>query len=1089
MLPQLRGLYTAPELMQHVPQILEKSEELGLRCFSPELIKDNLGLVVPMQLIGKVEVMWNEMSPSKEWMHRFWKYLSNYAQVKMESSNPAQLLNNLHQLCAKFGEVPLIPINNTSLLSMKLCDAVLPFKSEQFSALRDIYQQISAPILSDDFVAYWKLDEMVSPAEIAPIFLHCVSAAQTKCGSNLAVLDAHDKIFIMNLFQTHQDDTGFLFTDQDKTLLKGLPLFQTIRGDFVQVDAVEHFILPELGGPVDLSDGPFLKPGYAGLYQHLGLKTLTSADLYARFILPKFPEYSQDKRMELIQRILHGWNQLRDDPVMVEALSLTCFVETENGIIDKPNALYDPRTPIFKNIFDDSPQSFPMNRNPSWLTFLASVGLKTQLTSITFLDCCRHIHDDVLSDHPSETSVLAAKSSLLLSQLKSNFTKFFNGDFAQKLSTMKIVPAMLMQSKTIVMSSFTESHLPQDQNMCWTVAPIIPKECIPNMESKFGIVSPPPQNVILSHLRNLNDDLIEDWQLSQDVTSVFEEVMDRIHNRWSHWDSNFKESLKNIPLILIQKRKLVKPNRVFFKLKESMSPFLFEIPAEIQKYGSTLKLLGVRESPKTNDYGALFQEIHGTFAGVSLDPNELNTYVNLLNVVSYGRLPGGMYVPNNDSYLRPVQMCYYNDIPWAWDRITHDYCDTVNPRITVELAHRLHINNLSSVIQESLEKGFTPVQVDGSRGEAFTDLINSEEFAQGVEAVIQHMKSHLHFLESLTSTVIRSLLFGYRVVQVESLRTTFKFLPKNINVTKSSEGSLSYIDQTKKVIYIAQNGMVDASSVLSSEICRLLKLPNILPLGSILNTPPHQVTSTLSMLHMVDVNAQNSGRGIPGARVIPSDMPHIRFKPFQTYLPNEIVAFDRDNILRYASVVTDATIEDANDLEIPLRIDGDTITRVPITKVYTFKSARHAIVSEPSDDDPAIPESKKEEQEGPTLHVSEREYIDATKELLSKIGLNLTLNEETLVQNVVSLHSRLAASETHKKELEAENERQKADLENLEHILTCPICRENRPEFIFAPCGHGTCGECQKQWERRSDKVKCPICRTEVAMVVKMFLG
>ena len=121
------------------------------------------------------------------------------------------------------------------------------------------------------------------------------------------------------------------------------------------------------------------------------------------------------------------------------------------------------------------------------------------------------------------------------------------------------------------------------------------------------------------------------------------------------------------------------------------------------------------------------------------------------------------------------------------------------------------------------------------------------------------------------------------------------------------------------------------------------------------------------------------------------------------------------------------------------------------------------------------------------LAVSETEYLDAVKDLLTKVNIPLDLNQETLMSEILSLRAKLTSTEENLRDSRVNESKYRTQLEEATQGNTCPICKEEEVSICLVPCGHMTCETCAEAWKNRTNVVQCPFCRRELMQLVKMY--
>ncbi len=130
----------------------------------------------------------------------------------------------------------------------------------------------------------------------------------------------------------------------------------------------------------------------------------------------------------------------------------------------------------------------------------------------------------------------------------------------------------------------------KDYAVIWTVMPIIFADCVPPMQDKFQLQSPPPLDKVMQHIQHLSTDVLDNWSHSKTITDTFDELLDFLQNNWSKLDKASQKKLLTMNLLPIEERRLAKPCRMYFKLKENLGPFMYQIPIHFYKYEKMLKV-------------------------------------------------------------------------------------------------------------------------------------------------------------------------------------------------------------------------------------------------------------------------------------------------------------------------------------------------------------------------------------------------------------------------------------------------------------------------------------------------------------------
>ncbi|CAM9507670.1 unnamed protein product, partial [Hapterophycus canaliculatus] len=82
-----------------------------------------------------------------------------------------------------------------------------------------------------------------------------------------------------------------------------------------------------------------------------------------------------------------------------------------------------------------------------------------------------------------------------------------------------------------------------------------------------------------------------------------------LDENWPKLSPGVTEGLKDRPLVPVGAR-LIKASRLFFRLKENLSPFMFEVPRAFGAFDSLFKNLGTTQAPNASDYAVFLKVTH-----------------------------------------------------------------------------------------------------------------------------------------------------------------------------------------------------------------------------------------------------------------------------------------------------------------------------------------------------------------------------------------------------------------------------------------------------------------------------------------------
>ncbi|CAN0446450.1 unnamed protein product, partial [Laminaria digitata] len=126
--------------------------------------------------------------------------------------------------------------------------------------------------------------------------------------------------------------------------------------------------------------------------------------------------------------------------------------------------------------------------------------------------------------------------------------------------------------------------------------------------SLLKIQSPPQLEVVLRHIRIVTErySQLDRWRYPQPPVKVFQSLFEFLDENWSKLSPAVVQGLKDRPLVPVGAR-LIKAGRLFFRLKENLSPFMFEVPRAFGAFDSLFIHLGTTQAPTASDYAVFLK--------------------------------------------------------------------------------------------------------------------------------------------------------------------------------------------------------------------------------------------------------------------------------------------------------------------------------------------------------------------------------------------------------------------------------------------------------------------------------------------------
>jgi len=976
--------------------------------------------------------------------------------------------------------------------------------SVSFIELRRILMKMKCPLLEASFYSQEELikllpsDRLGISRAIISTLRQCIDywtfdAATSEEHHRLrwSELTSDDYESLILFLSVHQESRLSLMTSDLETMKK-LPLFETFSSSHITIERGDNFTIDS---SVDINSvGSYLpqslkqkllleKQELKELYEDLNIECLNEATILQKFVLKEFSNMPLAQKEAVIQNLLNKWEILRVSDGLLENLRETSFVKRkpheDSGeiVFVKPNQLYDPRNEFFNLMFDSDSSCFPIEEfaTEESLEILKSVGLKTTVDKDTFLKCAYIVEE--------EQSV--AKSIKLFEYFSENFSAFYdnNQDFTSKLAEVRCVPAELDGDSTDLYC-FRDTTAPKDRHLTFKVKPIIHSSASPPqvMFSSLGIISPPSLTIVLKQLRALTEDehILDHWTYQHgSVEKVFSCLFSFLQDNYSDLSPRVQVALRERPVVPVGTT-LVKANRLFFRLAKDLAPFFYEVPRGFGANDSFLKNLGVRDSPRSEDYALSLNELNNEIGSSRLNANELKSVVEVVNLIA-----------TNDQSLSTENTCapdllgklvstndlLQNDCNWLVQsgRLDMNLVHLAHPKMSKELCAKLQIGCLSEKIQEVLEDNFI-----------VRELRNSSMQLKNIESLFKNdgFIDMLHHLIPRMSTKSTGVIDGLRVVPVECIMTRFVLMKNGrrgvVDVTNQAycESQYCYIDKQKVLISQLPVG-ISVELAVATALCNAFKIDrkHLAGLSAVLSSPVSMATLEKEMGLFQDANHGELLRGEPGELLVPTDIELAEIKPLKMFSDGEIVAvheFDDNSSSLMYGVVT-ASEQGSSLSRLRICIAGGETQEYLSSQVYSLVSgsstaqrsskkesnigltnlqSSHSATSGGDDCSNNIEESLVNVKGEAMAPVHKSEVLAAVQDLLHSANLSLNHDTHKMLDSNLTLQDELFRKDVYIKDLEEKSKDISTQLSIGIDSFLCPITREVMKEPVICADGH-----------------------------------
>ena len=91
--------------------------------------------------------------------------------------------------------------------------------------------------------------------------------------------------------------------------------------------------------------------------------------------------------------------------------------------------------------------------------------------------------------------------------------------------------------------------------------------------------------------------VLDRWVYGETPVIVFQSIYKYLEENWATIPAASKVIIKDLPCVPVGNNRLVKASRLYFRLTQDLSPFMFEVPRAFGAYDKLFHALGTRSSP------------------------------------------------------------------------------------------------------------------------------------------------------------------------------------------------------------------------------------------------------------------------------------------------------------------------------------------------------------------------------------------------------------------------------------------------------------------------------------------------------------
>eukprot|EP01083_Nonionella_stella_P165464 550499_1 len=865
-------------------------QRLGIRSFDADFVSTQLHHIFPYKPQPFVKWEYTDDSeekdemkqmeidtiPRRKWIELFWQVGSISDAIKSQTGRVSH----------HYKGYPLIPLTNQCLCSVSYASKIALIKPIGYTKVKYISsEEINlAHVLTE--LNYPMIDWSLFPSKDYYAILYHLPSVYAILETVLTNLDTFEhilkrelsnsnRIMLMNLCCQGAIRGQIPISIQIKNNLKTLPIFSRFVSDNdssrvfipfsddmtkISTQTVAHLPAGFVQYVLDHSIVLKCDEDNTVLYQRLGIKEVDEVMLVSQYIDQYMNDANADDIVDMIKYIATNWNKVsQNEELKPHLINMKLIPTAGDGPLLKPSELYDSSVPIFATLFHNEhvfPHKMFYGSDTSYLKWLKELGMTYQINGAVFVKCVQKLQRLI------DSIDLAKELCDILTKAVSNSS--FTDPIFEELRTIAFLPCKRhANNESISICCPNECVLQKDYDLAWTVSPILNID-LPEAVLRRLKISTPPIEAVLNHCNTLS--IHGEW--TEDVLMKIIRFFDRECEREKMTETHMKQ-LKDTRFIPIGSR-LVKPSQVFMSMDgEDLSPFLFKIPAALQRYKSLFEALGTKQSPTIEDYDGFLLELYKERGDKKLNVNELNAVVSII-IALCNQIQNGDHrdkhpytlVPSESSVLVWSTKCVYNDSMALYNKIQDVGIDSklefAHPRLSASICCKLNITPLSASVTERL---------NGYRSISAEDMDHSHKYiincihSDNLYIILQRIALHycdnpeiyakwnaVNKLNNLKDLTVQycSELYTSLVVSTDIMLGQEKDHQINDKgnvpyfLDKSDKKCILYINpiKTKLVWPTASNSVL--SSILSSVICDIVDLrfaPIISALSSVLMLP------------------------------------------------------------------------------------------------------------------------------------------------------------------------------------------------------------------------------------------------------------
>lgn len=518
--------------------------------------------------------------------------------------------------------------------------------------------------------------------------------------------------------------------------------------------------------------------------------------------------------------------------------------------------------------------------------------------------------------------------------------------------------------------------------------------------------------------------------------------------------------------------------------------------------------MGVRETPKSDDYALSLLELNREIGESKLNANELKSVIEVVSLASANdqSAVAEICAPNLNGNLVNIKDLLKNDQPWLVNsqRLDLKKINICHPKMNDELIRKLGIQSLSQQVHEVLDDQFT-----------LNTTLDTDEVMKALEQKIKSQDFLSALLNLLPSKERNRLVHDLKIislVKVQDIKTRFVIVRNNgdrnvaFDVTDPSNNSSTLCFINKNRILLANLPLgVSPELAVATALCNKFCIPrqHIGGINALLSTSSSNMIDLQQRMGLFGDRYQDELlRGEAGQPLVSIDKELAVLKPLKVFKKGEIVAVgsQQDPSQLVYGVVKEA-LDSSSISRLTVTIGrgihksyltsevyslgrsniGETKTSLSVDEVdMSCLELTHNHEDENGEYEDALVNQNRKSSLEP---VKRKEILSAVQDLLQSADLSLNDNAKNMLDSNLSLQETLTQKEKQIESIEKKTyDIAKKAMTSVDSFL-CPITRELMTDPAICCDGHTYERSAIELWLRnnaRSPKTNQPLASREL---------